>query len=147
MVKPPYSHFRVINDNRKFFRCPNLNYSIVHFDFGDYFVPNELEHDKTNKMTCAPRSAWASMQSDRSSLPAWRNPGSLATHSQILFHPIIHNYQQHVIPVNSHSLRVSLTLFKAKFDTCTHDFSKKQISLFFIALTHKSGMRYPKLLK
>ena len=42
----------------------------------------ELSHDKTNKMACAPsedRSAWASAQSDQSSLYTWRNLGSLAT--------------------------------------------------------------------
>ena len=43
----------------------------------------EPQHNKTNKMTCVPskdRSAWASTQSDHSSLSAWRNLGSLATH-------------------------------------------------------------------
>ena len=47
-------------------------------------VPFELPHDKTNKMTCAPSEdsdqAWASAQSDQSSLSAWRKVGSLATH-------------------------------------------------------------------
>ena len=40
-------------------------------------------HDKTNKWVCAQqtlRSAWASAQSDQSSLSAWRKLGSLATH-------------------------------------------------------------------
>ena len=45
----------------------------------------ELEppRDKTNKMACAPsedRSAWASTQSDQSSLSAWRKIGSWAAH-------------------------------------------------------------------
>ena len=43
----------------------------------------EPQHNKTNKMTCLPsedRSAWASTKSDQSSLSAWRNLGSLATH-------------------------------------------------------------------
>ena len=43
----------------------------------------EPPHDKTNKMACAQqglRSAWASAQSDQSSLSAWRNLRSFATH-------------------------------------------------------------------
>ena len=43
----------------------------------------ELPHDKTNKMTCASRKklepAWASAQSDQSSLSTCRHLGSLAT--------------------------------------------------------------------
>ena len=51
----------------------------------DLFHPklNEPPQDKTNKMMCAQqrlRSAWASTQSDQSSLSAWRNLGSLSTH-------------------------------------------------------------------
>ena len=44
----------------------------------------EPPHDETNKMTCAPsklRSVLAAAQSDQSSLSAWRNIGSSATHS------------------------------------------------------------------
>ena len=43
----------------------------------------EPRHDKTKKWVCAQRklrSAWASAQSDQSSLSAWRKLGSLATH-------------------------------------------------------------------
>ena len=48
-----------------------------------YHEPIERPHDKTNKMTVHPaktRSAWASAQSDQSSLFPWRSIGSLATH-------------------------------------------------------------------
>ena len=47
------------------------------------FTVSEPQHDKTNKMTCAPsedRPAWASAQSDQSSQCACRNLGSWATH-------------------------------------------------------------------
>ena len=50
----------------------------------DPHPPLPLPHDKTNKMACAPsedRTAWSSAQSDQSSLSAWRQLGSLATHS------------------------------------------------------------------
>ena len=40
---------------------------------------NDLPHDKTNKMGCAPSADWASVWS-LSSLSAWRKLGSLATH-------------------------------------------------------------------
>ena len=55
------------------------------FCLRNWTSPFKLPHDKTNKMACAPaqqrlRSAWASGQSDQSSLTAWRKPGSLATH-------------------------------------------------------------------
>ena len=47
-----------------------------------FLEQNEPPRDKTNKMACAPgeESAWASAQSDQSSLSAWRNLGPLATH-------------------------------------------------------------------
>ena len=43
--------------------------------------PHEPPHDKTNKVACAPsEDSDQPTQSDQSSLSAWRNIGSLATH-------------------------------------------------------------------
>ena len=53
----------------------------VHFLF--IYLINEPRHDKPTKWVCAQRrlrSAWASIQSDQSSLSAWRKLWSLATH-------------------------------------------------------------------
>ena len=70
-----------------YFICANseesLRWSPMYHNLMSWLKYYELPHDKTNKMTCAQRrlrSAWASAQSDQSSLSAWRKLGSLATH-------------------------------------------------------------------
>ena len=62
--------------------CPKLRIKMI--ASLTYKFSIELPHDKTNNMgMCAQRrlrTAWASAQSDQSSMSAWRKFGSLATH-------------------------------------------------------------------
>ena len=55
----------------------------VTFRFSFHATSYDPSHDKTNKMMCTQwrlRSAWASAQSDQSSLSAWLNTGSWSNH-------------------------------------------------------------------
>ena len=62
-----------------------LYYQIPILSVLSYNVHMSRDMTKPTKWVCAQwslRSAWASAQSDQSSLSAWRKPGSLATHEE-----------------------------------------------------------------